>query len=389
LPGRGLFVSKKLLFIAWDLDFTSTAALVGGMVKNPYYLYHNISDKFQKKYLSTSKNKDFFNGCLVERVDTNYLAALPKYFIRCYLISRRIKKSYEKPSVIHVHTPALAPIFYSAKGVGLVITAHGTHWPEFKANHKVTSLKSLIIYVNAFLQFMLERKIYAMADKVISVSDFQIKELIDDYKVLPSKIEVIQNGIDFEIYHSAPIGHERKIDVLFVGRPVPKKGIDVLLAAIEKANKSLATPLISTWVFGQGWVSEPNVTDRYAGEIGRLGGEVLNHVPENALPPIYRNAKIIVVPSLGYESLPTVLMEGLASGVVPLASRSFGNVELLPDEFLFAEGDENEIAEKIAEVLLNLDSYQEKAAAINLNKYNIKHCVAAHEELYLRVCDEK
>lgn len=380
---------KKLLFIAWDLDFSKRAALVGGMVKNPYYLFKSVGDKFEKRYLTTSKNQQFFTDSSKERVNTNYLAALPKYFIRCYLISKRIKSSYTKPNVIHVHTPALAPLFYRTKNIGLIITAHGTHWPEFKANHKIVGLKSLIIYLNAYFQFMLERKIYAMADRVISVSDFQVKELVDDYRVSKNKIEVIQNGIDFSVYRSEAEDKARNIDVLFVGRPVPKKGIDVLLAAIEKANKVLETPISSTWVFGQGWVSEPNVTNKYVEEITRMGGKILNHVPEEELPSIYQNSKTIVVPSLGYESLPTVLMEGLASGVVPLASKSFGNVELLPNDLLFAEGDDGEIAEKLVEILRNLNVYQEKAASVNLEKYNIEHCVAAHESLYLRVCNEK
>lgn len=381
--------AKKLLFIAWDIDFSKGAALVGGMVKNPYYLFKGIGKRFEAHYLSTSKNSDFFKHGVPQRVDTNYLAALPKYLIRCFVISRKIKKEYERPDVMHVHTPALAPIFYPLKNTALVITAHGTHWPEFKANHRITGLKSLIIHINAFLQFMLERKIYAMADKVISVSDFQVKELVEDYRVDPKKIEIIQNGIDMEFYRPPALGAERDIDVLFVGRPVPKKGVDILVEALKLVNQRMEKQLKSTWVFGQGWVSEPNIGERYAEAIQSVGGKILNHVAEEELPKIYQESKVLVVPSLGYESLPTVLMEGLACGVVPLASRSFGNVELLPNELLFSEGNVEEIAQKIIEVVSNLNTKQEVAAAVDLEKYKIERCVAEHEKLYLRVCDEK
>jgi glycosyltransferase involved in cell wall biosynthesis len=381
---------KKLTFIAWDMDFSESAALVGGMVKNPYYLYKAIGGRFEKNSLSTSKNKSFFNDKADDRVDTNYLAALLKYFIRCFLISRRLKKSYEKPDLIHVHTPALAPIFYDLKGVGVVITAHGTHWPEFKANHKVRGVKSLIVFLNAYFQFLLEKKIYAMADKVISVSEFQVKELVEDYDVASSKIEVIQNGIDYDIYKPpTDPKQKRDVDVLFVGRPVPKKGIGVLISAIKKVNEKIEGSISSSWVFGQGWVSEPNVTEMYADQIRELGGEVLNHVPESDLPAVYCRAKVLVVPSLGYESLPTVLMEGLGCGVVPLASRSFGNIELLTEDFLFSEGSEDEIADRIVDILNDYDAYQEKAKNINLKKYDIKTCVKAHEDLYIKVCNEK
>lgn len=381
--------AKKLLFIAWDLDFSKGAALVGGMVKNPYYLFKGIGNRFDTFYLTTSKNSDFFKDGISQRVDTNYLAALPKYLIRSFVISRKIKKEYERPDVMHIHTPALAPIFYPMKNTALIITAHGTHWPEFKANHRVTGLKSLVIYINAFLQFMLERKIYAMADKVISVSDFQVKELVDDYHVDPKKVEIIQNGIDMKFYSRPVSAGERNIDVLFVGRPVPKKGVDLLIEALKLVNQRMGTPLKSTWVFGQGWVSEPNIGERYAEAIKNVGGSVINHVAEEELPAIYQKSKLLVVPSLGYESLPTVLMEGLACCVVPLASKSFGNVELLPNELLFPEGDIEAIAQKIMEAVTNLQAKQEMAAAVDLEKYKIERCVAEHEKLYLRVCDEK
>ncbi|NKI19561.1 glycosyltransferase family 4 protein [Spongiibacter sp. KMU-166] len=380
---------KKLLFIAWDLDFKKGAALVGGMVKNPYYLLKGISKNFETKYLSTSKNRDFFSHNVRERVDTNYLAALPKYLIRCLIISLKISRSYEKPDILHVHTPALVPIFYSFKNTALVVTAHGTHWPEFKANHRVRGLKSLVIYINAYLQFMLERKIYAMADRVISVSDFQVKELVDDYRVRPEKIEVIQNGIDMCFYAPPELSVVRDTDVLFVGRPVPKKGIDVLLEAIKIANKELPSPIESTWVFGQGWVSEPNVGNQYAEAIQNIGGRILNHVPEEDLPSLYGKAKVLVVPSLGYESLPTVLMEGVACGVVPLASKSFGNVELLPAELLFEEGNVKELAKQIVSVLTNISVSQKMAATVDLEKYKLERCVAEHEKLYMRVCNEQ
>lgn len=381
-------MKKKLLFIAWDFDFSKSAALVGGMVKNPYYLYKGIGGKFDKSFLTTSKNKDFFRGKEKERVNTNYLAALPKYFLRCLIISMKVRKEKDL-DIIHVHTPALAPIFFKKKHTPMVITAHGTHWPEFKANHKIKGFKSLVIYINAYLQFSLEKKIYKMADKVISVSDFQVKELVEDYGVPESKIAVIQNGIDFDTYRKPDPASERNTDVLFVGRPVPKKGIDILLNAIDIVNAQIGSPLKSDWVFGQGWVSEPNVTKNYETKIKALGGEIHNHVPEEDLPSFYANSKIIVVPSLGYESLPTVLMEGLASGVVPLASKSFGNVELLPDELLFKEGNVEELANKISDVVRNQENYKKMADQVNLEKYSLKYCVEAHEELYLRVCNEK
>ena len=381
-----------VLFTAWGYESSRQKALVGGMVKNPAYLYESIEIADIKDIITTSKDDSFFLEQDGNRVKTNVLKGLLKYVYRIYAISKRARQlmSSQKSNVvlIHAHTPALAPLFIRREMAKLVITAHGTHWPEFKANHQVKGLRSAMVFAHAYAQMRLERYVYARADRVVSVSNYQVDELVGDYKIDPTKIVVIPNGVDQTVYKSSN-EDQKDIDVLFVGRPVPKKGIMLLIDAIKwLQSQDQGKRISSTWVFGEGWVSEPNIggycKDRILTE---LDGQVYHNVAERDLAGVYRRAKIVVAPSTGYESLPTVLIEAIFSGAIPLATRQFGNVEIIPPELLFTEGNSLELATKIKSILEAPDYFQSLVKSIDMEPYKLKNCVNTHEAMYREVLD--
>lgn len=122
-------------------------------------------------------------------------------------------------------------------------------------------------------------------------------------KTTPSHWHYIPNGVDHELF--SPTLERSPQHLLFVGRFVEKKGLNFL----EKLAKK--TPLLN-WVFvGKGPLSPANW------ELPNV--KVIDHVPQEQLAPLYQNAHLLLLPSVG-EGFPLVIQEAMSCGTPILTS---------------------------------------------------------------------
>ncbi|MCL5429086.1 MAG: glycosyltransferase family 4 protein [Chloroflexi bacterium] len=138
-------------------------------------------------------------------------------------------------------------------------------------------------------------------------------------------IRVIPNGVDLDKFQAgdrvwAPAR------LLFVGRVVYQKGLDLILNALS-ALKTLDWRLE---IVGDG----PRV-DRLRAQADELGIVERVSFPgwqsREILPSAYRRANLFVYPSR-HEGMPNAVLEAMASGLPVLASRIAGNEELVTEE---------------------------------------------------------
>ena len=114
------------------------------------------------------------------------------------------------------------------------------------------------------------------------------------------------------------------INLLFVGRLVKQKGLDVLIAALAKMDLALKWRLI---LVGDGpeW---PVI----AGEAARVGLadrlELRGWVRKELLPAMYREGDIFVLPSRD-EGMANALLEAMAAGLPVVATRVAGTGEVV------------------------------------------------------------
>lgn len=113
--------------------------------------------------------------------------------------------------------------------------------------------------------------------------------------------------------------------VLFVGRVIPRKGVPVLIRAMQRLNKRLTAHLI---IVGQG---KPRYMQRLKILARRLGISVsfIGSVPHEEIHRLYQAADCFVCPSQRHESFGLVNVEAMASGLPVIASNNGGIREII------------------------------------------------------------
>lgn len=156
----------------------------------------------------------------------------------------------------------------------------------------------------------LTRPMLSRADQVVFYSEIT-KEFFSELR-FRRQPEMIFNGVDAQVYRPGGSDETREqlrrhyglpLDqplILFVGRFVEKKGIDIL-----KRMASLRPHY--NWVFA-GW----GPLDPRAWKASNV--HVLSGLQGASIAPLYRACDLLVLPSVG-EGLPLVVQEALASGL--------------------------------------------------------------------------
>jgi phosphatidylinositol alpha-mannosyltransferase len=157
-------------------------------------------------------------------------------------------------------------------------------------------------------------------------------------RTVPGPIEVIPNGIDYDRL-AVLAGDRRGHRVVFVGRPEPRKGLDVLLEAFRRLPDDAELVLVGP--------------DRPDG--GRV--RALGRVGDDELHRELADADVLCAPSLGGESFGVVLAEGMAAGLPVVASRIPGYVDVLPETCgrLVPPGDPEALAAALGELLADAE----------------------------------
>ena len=140
-------------------------------------------------------------------------------------------------------------------------------------------------------------------------------------KYFPGDYEIVPNGIDCARFRPdvAPIEEFRdgRINVLFVGRMDPRKGVPYLCRAMPSVARELGGNVRFLIVGEKGIRARlcPRPADLHGAKIAWIG-----RVTPEDLPRYYATADIFCSPATGQESFGIVLLEAMASGVAIVAS---------------------------------------------------------------------
>jgi glycosyltransferase involved in cell wall biosynthesis len=189
----------------------------------------------------------------------------------------------------------------------LVITWHEV-WADYWHEYLGT--------VKGFAGKIIEKMVARMPDRHISVSQGTKREL-RALGVGEEKITVVPNGIDFESIQGIPPS-EVGCNVLFAGRLISDKNVDVLIMAIERIRRRL--PDIKCKIIGDGPERERLVD--LANSLGlKRNVEFIDFMGYENFIAQLKSTEVFVLPSTR-EGFGIVLLEAMASRVPVIAVES-------------------------------------------------------------------
>jgi glycosyltransferase involved in cell wall biosynthesis len=234
-------------------------------------------------------------------------------------------------------------------------------------------------------------------DIVVGCSDFITEQIRRRFPQFRHRCRTVYNGVDTEYFKIADKANRRgQADrrIVFVGRVSPEKGVHVLLEAFEQvldrfpnarldvvgvAGSMIALP----YSYHIGLSRDPEVTKlaRYYGTNllekvrrqllpgglsyfadlqlrlkGQLAPKVTFHgqLPHSDLLDVYRNADVLVFPSVWNEPFGMPIVEAMACGLPVIATRGGGIPEIVEEGttgLLVERGDAAELSRAIVRLL--------------------------------------
>jgi glycosyltransferase involved in cell wall biosynthesis len=174
-----------------------------------------------------------------------------------------------------------------------------------------------------------------------------ISEAVANCFAMPSR--VIPNPFDARLFSPGPETEARPNELIFVGRLIAEKGLDLLFEALVYLRAQEIFPGLTIVGDGPEMASMREMTARLGLE-KQVVFAGAKRGPE--LAAIFQRHKILVVPSRYDEPFGVVALEGIASGCAVVGSRGGGLPEAIgPCGLTFPNGDAAALAMRIAQLL--------------------------------------
>jgi len=221
-----------------------------------------------------------------------------------------------------------------------IILKEKTQTPVVLTIHSTEYDRSGWLYPNQWF-IDIEREGMQKADKIIAVSHFTKRVIIEKYGINPDKITVVHNAV-----YPIKEGHKREI-VLFLGRLTIQKGAEFFLQAAQKVKDF--EPDTKFVIAGTGDMMprliskaiDLGISDKTI-FTGRLSDEEVKH--------IYGISSVYVMPSVS-EPFGITALEAISAGTPTIASKTAGFSEAFKNCLRVDFWDTDEMANKIISVL--------------------------------------
>ncbi len=226
----------------------------------------------------------------------------------------------------------------------------------------LTQHVEMIMHPNLLVKTM-QRLVYATTGAIIFRLSARIITLNDRVELFllnggihRSKLQALSNGVDLSLFHPVTLEHKQALRrkyhlsphkkiILFVGRFVPKKGVDKLLAAQSEYYQIVLVG---------------NETPRQSSE----NVVFLGPFPQSVVAEIYQAADIFVLPSEG-EGFPLSVQEAMATGLPIITTYDAGYRRYHLDEKLiyFLDQPSESSVRRAITTIVNDDVHLEKMSS--------------------------
>tara|TARA_R110000787_G_scaffold59922_3_gene135822 strand:- start:14105 stop:15229 length:1125 start_codon:yes stop_codon:yes gene_type:complete len=237
-------------------------------------------------------------------------------FISTFLFKRKIESLFKNEiiDVIHYHSP-LVP-FVKLQTIKNIITIHSTMKIDTSYIESVSLNAILNKIMGKFLSPIIENQLLKNVDQIIVVSQDIKEELKTGYNYKKNNIFYIPNGIDNDVFYDMNL--KRKKQIVYIGRLGYRKGIPIILKAIQDLYDYLKT-------------NEYNIV--FSGE-GHLKQYVVKFIETNNLSDIVTitskkqsevnqllNESMFLIMNSTYETGPRAVLEAMFTNTPVIATK--------------------------------------------------------------------
>lgn len=210
-----------------------------------------------------------------------------------------------KVDAVLIHHPAplfwlaCMPLIKSMKQTAFLVYAHNNY-------EELTGKKAW--------KRLLYNRLLKKAAGVVAISEFVKASVIKGSKVNPQKVNVVYNGVHVEDYAGVnSIRPKGSLRLLYVGRLIEKKGVQVLLEAM---NRLKGQEEITLSVVGDG--SYRKTLETYVKDKG-LEKTVTFYGEQRDVPAFMQSSDVFVHPAIWEEGFGITLIEAMSAGLICVA----------------------------------------------------------------------
>ncbi len=388
---------KRVLMLSWEYP----PRIIGGLARVVWALSRELVKRGCEVHVITADHPgqpehEIADGVHVHRVKTqtdttpDFLTWVNRlnFGLLQYAIQIHRKTPFD---IIHAHDWMVADaawVMKSGFGIPFVATMHATESGRMHGIHG--DLQSYI--------HQMEWRLTFEAWEVIVNSNSMHDELQRSFKMPSDKIVIIPNGTDPETFNFPFTNHairsnyarDQEQVILYVGRMVREKGVQVLLDA---APRVLAErPGTQFLMVGTGYYLEDLKRQAWSNGVGE-NVHFLGYIGDSELLDLYKVADVVCIPSL-YEPFGIVALEGMAAKV-PVVTSDVGGLKDFVENMVTGvttyAGDATSLAWGLLQVLRNPELAQrlrETAYDKVTHIYNWRVIASRTYEVYEKVLNE-
>ena len=306
--------------------------------------YNFLANQFKKIYFITYGGKEDweFKKFLARNIEIlpkkwTFLPSVVYGLLIPFVYKKELQEAdIYKTNQMAASVPALlAKWFYQKK----LIIRCGYEWLSFLERRK-----ELVKRIQRTLIYFLEKIAYKAADKVILATESDKNFVLSKFKTTPSKIEIIPNYVDTELFAPLNIAKEKN-RICFIGTLFYRKNPLNLLRAVDNLEVKLI-------FFGRDTTG--GKIKLAAKKIRKAKIEFRGNIPNESLPEELRKSELFILPSF-YEGNPKVLLEAMSCGLPCIGTDVEGIKEIIKhkENGYLCNTDVSSIRRAILEVLEN------------------------------------
>jgi sugar transferase (PEP-CTERM/EpsH1 system associated) len=295
-----------------------------------------------------------------------------------------------RPHIVHSRNWGAIEAVPAAKLAGVPIAIHSEH------GYEIDTLVGLPLRRRLF-----RRAVYEMTDAVFAVTEELRGYHARQAWISPSRIRVLANGIDTDIFapqhdarrivlDRAGVSNDRFV-VGSVGRLVPIKDHGILLKAAERLSQRGVN--VHVLLVGSG--PELIRHQEFLKTSVALAGRVTLLGATSKVSEVMNAMDVFVLPSIS-EGMSNTLLEAMACGLPVVATQVGGNTEVVGEPgrcgCLFAPGDINGLAEQLERLAIDSNARRNMGMAARergLKMFSMQRMVEAYRHLYLELAERR